>query len=296
MKMRLDVLSDLSECIPYNIPDIPLHISIGELKNFHRYTTACHWHPDIEISLPLEGSMDFFVNGETHCVPPGQGIFINSKRLHYNYSAVGNNCKYLVMTFNPFALQKDHGSFSAFLEEKFGSPNEDIILLTREKLWHVNILQNVHQIYEETQSANCDILRVLSLAFATCSSVRENIKKTAQSQPPSENWLIIWKMTGFIHKHYGDKISLDDIAEAGAVCRTKCCEMFSQHFNRTPIAYLTDYRIQKSYEMLRGTACTITEVALSCGFQSASYYAYVFRKETGITPRKYRQNIANYVK
>ncbi|MDR2751300.1 MAG: helix-turn-helix transcriptional regulator [Clostridiales bacterium] len=64
--------------------------------------------------------------------------------------------------------------------------------------------------------------------------------------------------------------------------------MFDKYLNRTPTSYLTDYRIQKSYEMLRNNSCSITEIASSCGFQNDSYYTYVFHKETGFTPREYR--------
>jgi AraC family L-rhamnose operon regulatory protein RhaS len=33
----------------------------------------------------------------------------------------------------------------------------------------------------------------------------------------------------------------------------------------------------------------ITEIALSCGFQSSQYFATVFHRRTGLAPRQYRQ-------
>jgi len=280
MRNQLDVLSDLSEQISYNIPDIPVHIHIEKLENFHKYATACHWHPDIEFCLPLKGSIDFFVNGETYHVQEGQGIFVNSKRLHHSFSTEQRNCTYLCMTLNPYFFTKEHGDLSSFLEEKFGVSNDDVILLTDEQ----ELLSKIHKLHDNTS----DMLLMLSLAFDICSTMHSKIKLDTKNQLHSEHWMTIWKMTGFIHKNFADKVLIDDIALAGAVNRTKCCELFSVHLNCTPIGYLTDYRIQKSCEILQSTSCSITEIAMHCGFQSSSYFTYVFRKETGMTPREYR--------
>ena len=100
---------------------------------------------------------------------------------------------------------------------------------------------------------------------------------------------IVFHMTEFVHRHYESKITLDEIAASGAVCRSRCCALFKKYVGQAPNAYLTRYRITKSCEMLRETNRTISEVAAACGFQSASYFSYVFRKETGLTPQSYRK-------
>ena len=289
MKIQLNVLSDLSERIPYSISDFPLYVGFGELKNYHKYTTACHWHPDLEFSYPIKGDMDFFVNGKIFHVPEGQGIFINSKRLHYNYSSTQSDCAYLVVTVNPYVFESGLSLLLMYMEEKFGSSNEDVILLTNQEPWHDELFQIINQIHNEAIEKGVDVLQIISLIFMLCSTIRSKIKYVKNEQVAEEYWMIIWRMIGFIHKNFSNKILLDDIAKAGSVCRTKCCELFNKYIYRTPGVYLMDYRIQKSCEMLRDTSSSITEVASSCGFQSVSYYIYIFRKEIGHTPREYRE-------
>lgn len=80
-------------------------------------------------------------------------------------------------------------------------------------------------------------------------------------------------MTGFIGQNYDSKITLDDIAASGSVCRSKCCRLFNEYVGQSPNAYLTRYRINKSLEMLRETNMSVIEVSLACGFQSPSYFA-----------------------
>ena len=45
--MNLEVFSDMSERVNYNLLGFPLYVREGELCNFVRYA-ACHWHPDLE--------------------------------------------------------------------------------------------------------------------------------------------------------------------------------------------------------------------------------------------------------
>ena len=52
-------------------------------------------------------------------------------------------------------------------------------------------------------------------------------------------------MTGFIHQHFPERITLADIAAAGTMSRRQCCIVFREYVNRTPNEYLTDYRIEQ---------------------------------------------------
>jgi transcriptional regulator GlxA family with amidase domain len=101
--------------------------------------------------------------------------------------------------------------------------------------------------------------------------------------------LTVLKMTGYIHKNYDSIISSNDVAAAATICRSKCYELFSKYIEQSPNTYLTNYRIQKSCEMLRNTYMSICEIAMSCGFQNASYFTQVFRKVTSLTPKNYRE-------
>ena len=96
-------------------------------------------------------------------------------------------------------------------------------------------------------------------------------------------------MIGFIHRHYAEKITLDDIAAAGMMCRSKCCQLFKETLHRTVFEYLLHYRIRKSLSLLTDTDNNITEIAETCGFNGSSYYTEVFNKIMEITPRDYRK-------
>ncbi|NIK79691.1 AraC-like DNA-binding protein/mannose-6-phosphate isomerase-like protein (cupin superfamily) [Paenibacillus castaneae] len=290
MRTELEVFSDLSERLDYNLPNFQLYVRKGTLHQFDRYAASCHWHPDIEFILVLEGSMDFFVKGKTVHIDKGSGIFVNSKRLHYGFSPDMTDCSYIVVAIHPSLLGKDTWEGKEYWEEKFGSNSDDYILLTDEIQWHGEVLHSLNQIYNEMHSPTRNPFRLLSQAMSLCAYMGDHIQENSGLLANDQLWAAVWKMTGFIHQHYENKIILGDIAAAGSVCRSRCCELFGQYVGQTPNSYLIRYRIQKSCELLQETDRTISEIAISCGFQSASYFSYTFRKEMGLVPQAYRKN------
>lgn len=289
MISALEVFSDLSERLNYNLPTFPLYARKGTLHQFDRYTAACHWHPDLEFVLLLDGAMDYFINGQTVYLGKGNGIFINSKRLHYGFSTNKTDCSYIVIAVHPTLLGENTLAGKVYLEEKFGSDTEDFLLLTPQNIWQKEALLLLTQIYDELQSYGENPLRLLSMTTSLCACIGDHIQQTSGHNDDEQSWLTIRKMTGHIHQHYDLKITIDDIAAAGTVCRSKCCELFNKYVGQTPNNYLIQFRLQKSCEMLRETNRPICEIAIACGFQTASYFSYVFRKEIGFVPQDFRK-------
>ncbi|WP_157325778.1 AraC family transcriptional regulator [Paenibacillus anseongensis] len=287
--MQLDVFSDLSEQVGYNLTHLKLRVAKGTLIQFDKFAAACHWHTDLEFISVLDGSMNFYVHGETVLLEKGQGIFVNSKRLHYGYSSDMSDCIYIVACIHPSIIGTERWLGNEYWEEKFGSNTEDFIVLQGDIPWHKETLLCLDQLYEEMHSNQRNPLSLLSLAVSLCATIGRHIEDRSQQTAIDHTSFYIWKMTAFIHGNYENKITLEHIATSGSTSRTHCCKLFAQYLGQTPNEYLTNYRLKKSCELLMGTARSISDIALSCGFQSASYFSFVFRKEFGKTPNDYRK-------
>ncbi|MEY8355537.1 AraC family transcriptional regulator [Lachnospiraceae bacterium 54-53] len=288
----LEIFSDLSERLNYNIPNFPLYVHKGTLYQFDRYAAACHYHPDLEFILVQDGEMDYFVNGQIVHIGTGNGIFINSKRMHYGFSNDRTDCSYIVAAVHPVLLGAGTLAGKAYLEETFGLDTDNFLLLTPQISWQRDALLLLTQIYDEMHSDTNNLLHLLSLAVTLCDCVGDHIQQISGHSSDEQSWMVLRKMTGYIHQHYDLKITIDEIAAAGTVCRSRCCELFNKYIGQTPNNYLIQYRILKSREMLRETSIPICEIAIACGFQTASYFSYVFRKETGLVPQDFRKQAA----
>ncbi len=92
----------------------------------------------------------------------------------------------------------------------------------------------------------------------------------------------------YSYQNYASRLTLDEIASSGGVCRSKCCQIFKKYLNHTPIEFLNTYRLKVSPYLLVQTNTPITEIAFSCGFNHLSYYSEMFRSYYGCTPKDYR--------
>jgi transcriptional regulator GlxA family with amidase domain len=99
------------------------------------------------------------------------------------------------------------------------------------------------------------------------------------------------RMLSFIQKNYAEKISLDDIAKAGRVCRSKCCLLFKQTLRQSVFEYLLNFRVRQSLSLLSNDGMSITDIATASGFSGTSYYGEIFKRITGIGPGEYRRKL-----
>ncbi len=68
---------------------------------------------------------------------------------------------------------------------------------------------------------------------------------------------------------------------------------FKQEFGLTVFEWLRGYRLKRAKQYLVDSSRTITDIALLCGFSSASHFSHLFKQEFSYSPRQYRLKIEN---
>ena len=282
---ELNIREDGSEVLNYNAPDFPISTEYSCLSIFADYAAGCHWHRDFEALIALDADMDYQVNGQKIHLHQGDAIFVNSGRLHFGYSAAMKECNYCYAVFHPELVGLSPSVASAV--ERFSSDsNSDYWILSPE---NENDRQAIAYIRFLCDHANLkDILAVVSV----CAGLIDNIMKRDVSDKEHETnpeWAVIRKMVGYIQNHYKEEIRLEEIAAAGVVCRSKCCQLFREKLHTTPMNYVLRYRLEKACDLIRDGK-NITEAAFSCGFQGLSYFSESFKKTYGMKPSQYLKN------
>ena len=284
---ELIIREDGSEVLTYNAPDFPISTEYSCLSIFAGYAAGCHWHRDYEALIALDGPMDYSVNGQHVYLEQGDAIFVNSQRLHYGYSAVCQERHYCYAVFHPELLGMIPAVAST-LEHLSQDSSPDYWLLSAGKADEKEIIDRIrflcdHAVPEEA-------LTVLS----TCAELLDRIAKMSiksKDHTADPDWAVIRRMTGYIQNHYQEKILLEEIAAAGAVCRSRCCRLFREKLRTTPVNYLIRYRLEKACDLIRNGE-SITDAAFSTGFQGVSYFSESFRRQYGISPSGYAKQMA----
>ncbi|NJL56933.1 response regulator [bacterium] len=105
-----------------------------------------------------------------------------------------------------------------------------------------------------------------------------------------ESQRLVRSAMAFIHEHFAETISRQDIAQHVGLSEDHLTFCFRRELGTTPIAYLQRYRINQSKHLLKETQQTITEIASNVGFSDSGYFSRIFHREVGISPEAYRRS------
>lgn len=92
----------------------------------------------------------------------------------------------------------------------------------------------------------------------------------------------------YIQAHLDQDIRLLDLAALTGMSQYHFCRLFKRSQEVTPHQYVLQQRIERSKHLLKQKDLAITDIALMCGFKNQSHLTTLFRKNTGITPKSFR--------
>jgi AraC family transcriptional regulator len=93
----------------------------------------------------------------------------------------------------------------------------------------------------------------------------------------------------YIDSQLAEAISLGQLAALCALSEYHFARMFRESFGLPPHQYVLARRLGRARELLRSTSQPLGDIALACGFASASHFTNRFRQVLGGTPGEYRQ-------
>jgi AraC-like DNA-binding protein len=94
----------------------------------------------------------------------------------------------------------------------------------------------------------------------------------------------------YIHKHYSEAVSRQDIAQHINISEDYLTFCFRQEMGTTPIRYLQRYRVKQAKRLLKDSSKTITEISMDVGFSDSGYFSRIFHRETGMSPEQFRRS------
>jgi AraC-like DNA-binding protein/ligand-binding sensor protein len=138
-----------------------------------------------------------------------------------------------------------------------------------------------------TQRQYAAVIRLLEI-FGKHLSLAANrmTVQDAEAEPP-----MIRRAKAHIAGHYGDPISLDEIARAMHVSTFYFCKMFKKATGLTFTDYLGRVRVEKAKNLLLNPHLRVSEIAYTVGFQSLTHFNRIFRKVAGEAPTDFRERL-----
>ncbi|WP_390890456.1 helix-turn-helix transcriptional regulator [Tunturiibacter lichenicola] len=102
-------------------------------------------------------------------------------------------------------------------------------------------------------------------------------------------------MMEYIHANASGNISLADLATIAEVTPHHLASLFTKTTGLSPHQYVLRVRIERSKIHLKNEGLSIAEVSRLVGFRTQEHFTKVFRRVVGVTPSKFRQELADGV-
>lgn len=251
---------------------------------------SCRMDDRLHFIYMTHGEMTCQVNQDKVSISAGEGLFINSgNAFRFTQSGKSGAGFYLIDVTGEYLGMEDS------VGEKYVKPIIDAqafsyqVFDQREWGELLSCVENAGKLALEGEicrelDIKSQMLGAWARLYRLFASAEPNEKKAVQREREK-----LWNMLAFLHEHYGEKITLGDMAKNSEVSSGEYCRFFKKRMEQTPFEYLQVYRIEKSLPEILDKAGSITEIALRHGFTGSSYFAETFRKEMGCSPMDYRK-------
>ena len=279
---QMEEVEGLHNAYPYVFHHVSLQVT----------AVPWHWHEALEFNYVAAGSVRVCTPSQTQVFHKGEGFFLNSNVL----ASMTNEADCILDShlFHPVFLS---GHFKSVFETKYMNPviqnrTLDLLCLRGETEYQKQILGKLRQLgrLQAEPDTEFQTRNVLSeIWILLLEEIKHMDNAPLQLQPKNQDRILT--MLAYIQENYAQKLSLEDIAHSAAVSTRECLRCFKTAIHQSPMDYLIEYRIRAAKKLLETTDLSITDIALTCGFNSNSYFTKLFHRICGKAPNTYRREL-----
>ena len=261
-----------SEALPFKL----LYVTHSEYdKGWHG---TSHTHHFTELFYIVKGIGSFVLPDHEVSVKENDLVIINPNVEHTERSNEKDSLEYIALGIEGISFllpDEDESRIGLFT---YQGDREDILFYLHK------LLREVQQIDDNYEIICRNIIEILII------KLRRSKEITIESNEPKNLNQSVALVQHYINQNFRDPITLDILAKVGNINKYYLAHIFKEELDMSPIEYLIQVRINEAKNLLETTSYTIAEVARFNGFSSQSFFSQAFKRETKLTPSKYRNN------
>ncbi|MCI0416890.1 AraC family transcriptional regulator [bacterium] len=197
-----------------------------------------------------------------------------------------------VMTFyHPEQIHRDEHltdgiHFVIEIDAKKGSFVETLLpQFVRDPVSFGRNLSTAWRLYEEFSCP--DTFSMLAMEALTLELLVESFR-TEFSGNEKRRPLWMNSVLAILKLHFSSPPSLSEIAEEIGVHPVHLAKTFRRFEGHTPGEFIRKLRVDFARQKLSGTSEPLSQIALDAGFADQTHFTKVFKRLTGLTPRRFR--------
>ncbi len=226
---------------------------------------APHWHKSPEILLFITGAATVCSDEQRTDVSAGEIAVINSNRLHV-IDPITERCEY-------FCLIPDATVYSGTESLPAKSTDPEIIAL-------------YHRIAAEYQEKSPYYREAISGYVQCLLALLARQSGTEQLEAPTESpkFHAVKAAIQYIHEHFDQDISVDDICRSVGLSKYYMCHIFKEITGRTMLHHLNYIRCNYALSLLSTGKYNVAQSAYASGFSNISYFSKTYKALIGNLP------------
>jgi len=154
------------------------------------------------------------------------------------------------------------------------------------------VAQLIRALVDEIGNGTMDRLLADSLVMALAMRVAQRFSTTRSQEEPDLPRPRLRRVLDYIETHLGQDLTLTELASVACLSPSHFSRAFKQEIGTGLRCYTVQRRVQRAREMLLHSSDSLAGIAAATGFADQSHLTVVFRRETGITPGRFRAEAA----
>jgi AraC-like DNA-binding protein len=260
------------------------------------------WHRNegIELTFLAHGKAAFCVDGHEVLLKSGDLTITRPWQLHRVGNPNVSACKLFWLILDVGVRRPNHpwrwppwlvwsNADRESLTRNLSHNEQPVWAANDEIAYYFNRLGSAVDNYGETSGDSRLKLYINGLLIALAEMLQREEPTLDPSLSSSQRAVELF--LGGLHEHLENEWTVDSMAGACGLGRSRFAQYCKQLTNMSPIEYLTRCRLDAATRLLRNQpALSVTDVALDSGFGSSQYFATVFRQHHGCTPKQFRKH------
>lgn len=258
-------------------------IQLIESKHRHGEGVHLHDHPTYQILYALEDHGKIVIDGKTFPFKQDDVAFLVPYTKHAIYAQ--SKLTILVLEFTDRYL--DEWIQEGILNPYLGQSN----LLTLNIVHAGEIRQLLRKmLYEQSVGQS---LNRLALKVYLQELLLLLVRAQEEGQMLDANTARVERLRKYIDTHYYEMIDAKYISDLLGMSIRHINNIFKEHYQKTPIQYLNEVRMELSKKMLMESDKDIVSICFEVGFESLSTFYRAFKNYTNVSPNQFREMYRN---
>lgn len=116
---------------------------------------------------------------------------------------------------------------------------------------------------------------------------RRSIDESADAGGAKDSRWAVERSIAYLREAYREDIGIDELASETGIGRSQYTRLFRELTGKSPVAFMTDLRIERAKELLATTGGKLRDVAKLIGYRDEFYFNRRFKQSVGVSPKQY---------